>query len=192
MRAQELSRSWPKRAVGFTFDDAYLSTMTYGVEVMNESAAPGSFYAVAGMVGKASSWDAERGRPLADWDHLRSAASQGHEIGNHTFTHPQLARLDGEAQRVEIQCAHHLLREDGLECKSVCYPYGSLSAQTLAIAAELGYEIGLTLRRGIASDHDDHLSLPRVTIAYGDAIPLLLYKIFVRPKLPKSRKTVVQ
>ncbi len=192
LMARELAGSWPKRAVCLTFDDAYFSTMSNGVEVLNELDVPGSFYAVAGLVGQTSTWDGDRARPLADWKHLLVAAASGHEIGNHSLSHPQLATLTPEDQREEIHRAHHLLLENGLKCQSICYPYGSMSSATLQIAAELGYGVGLTLQRGIATQNHNLLALPRITVSCGDAIPLLLYKIFLRPNLPKSRKTVVQ
>ncbi|MEQ1932945.1 MAG: polysaccharide deacetylase family protein [Fimbriimonadaceae bacterium] len=192
VRAIDLVDPWPSRAVCLTFDDAYLSTMTHGVETLNSLQTTATFYAVPGYVGQSSNWDQRQARPLASWDVLSAAARDGHEIGNHSLAHPHLADLDYDGQSQQILDARTLLEEQGYLNTSLCYPFGSFNTKTLAVAKALGFKIAVTLQKGIASPDHNKLALPRITVACGDAIPLLLYKIFVRPKLPKSRKTVVQ
>ncbi|MEQ1821866.1 MAG: polysaccharide deacetylase family protein [Fimbriimonadaceae bacterium] len=190
--AKNVRDSWGARSVCLTFDDAYQSTLTFGLEVLESLSVKGSFYAVAGLMGKTSAWDVERARPLATQAELLAAHVSGHEIGSHSMSHPHLATLESDDQRRELSAAYIGLTELGFEQQSICYPYGSYNSETTSLAAELKYSIGLTLNRGVATAHSDPLALPRITVSCGDAIPLLLYKLYLRPKLPRRPKTVVQ
>jgi peptidoglycan/xylan/chitin deacetylase (PgdA/CDA1 family) len=121
---------------------------------------------------------------LAKWDALRSAQSAGHEIGNHTLTHPRLDGLgDADVER-EIQGAHDRLIEEGLHPRSVCYPYGAYDDRSLKAAENAGYKVGMAVR---AAPGAPLLALPRVVVAYSDSLPLLLYKLKLRPLLRKTR-----
>ncbi len=182
--AGELAGEWPSAAACFTFDDAYSSALEHAVDLLGQFGERGTFYAVPEFVGLASSWDGERARPLAKWDTLRSAQSAGHEIGNHTLTHPKLDELaDADVER-EIQGAHDRLVEEGLHPGSVCYPYGAYDDRSLKAAEQAGYKVGMAVRPIAASPL---LALPRVIVAYSDSLPLLLYKLNLRPLLRRTR-----
>ncbi|MBX7135619.1 MAG: polysaccharide deacetylase family protein [Fimbriimonadaceae bacterium] len=186
--AGDLAGEWPDRAVCFTFDDAYVSTLTHGVEAMQRAGALGSIYAVAGLVGRASSWDTGNQRPLADWDLLLQAQEAGFEIGNHTMTHARLGDLDRTGQTEEIAAASNALSERGLTQRSFCLPYGSHNPETPLALQSAGVTVGLALSRRPALPTDNRLLLPRIVVAYGDTLPKLLYKIHIRPVLPSFRK----
>jgi peptidoglycan/xylan/chitin deacetylase (PgdA/CDA1 family) len=184
VKAQDLRSPWPRRTVCFTFDDAYASTLAFAPPILKEAGGVGCFYAVAGKVGQTSDWDGALARPLADWPALERAQSEGHEIGNHTLTHPHLRDLPASEQRAEITDAHRILTDHGIESRSFCFPYGSLGDPELL--GDTGYRIGLSLQKAIAQETDDPLRLPRIVVAFGDTIPLLLYKVHVRPRLRRQ------
>jgi peptidoglycan/xylan/chitin deacetylase (PgdA/CDA1 family) len=177
--AREFAHSLPARAACFTFDDAYLSTMQNAPSILEEFKVRGSFYAVPGLVGKSSEWDGDLARPLADWSMLLAAQARGHEVGNHTLDHPHLARLPRAEQLRQVRLADEALRREGLEPGSFCYPYGSLCDGS--VLAECGYRVGLALGKAVATERDDLLRLPRVVVAYSDSVPMLLYRVHVRP-----------
>jgi peptidoglycan/xylan/chitin deacetylase (PgdA/CDA1 family) len=185
LTAAEFAGEWPKRAVCFTFDDAYQSTVENGLPVFDSLGVRCSLYTVTKRVGETSAWDGPLARPLASWQALLDAQSRGHEIGNHTATHPKLATLDAPSIGVEIEDAHRQLLDHGIEARSFCYPYGSLSEPAKAAVVEAGYRVGLALGKRVAESTDPRIALPRVVVAYGDALPLLLYKLHLRPLLPK-------
>lgn len=186
--ARELAESWPEKAVCLSFDDGYESTLTHGVEALKRVGAVGSIYVVTDFVGKLSSWDPGSERPLAEWPRLLEAQNAGFEIGNHTKSHARLGDLDEPAQVAEITGAHRALAEHGIEGLSFCLPYGSRGASTPAAIRAAGYRVGLALSRRSATPNDDRLLLPRVVIAYSDRIPQLLYKLQIRPLLPKLKR----
>lgn len=186
--AGDLAVDWPSQAVCFTFDDAYVSTLTHGFEAMQSAGAVGSIYAVAGLVGKTSSWDTGNERPLADWDLLRSAQEAGFEIGNHTLNHARLGELGLEAQTGEIRLADEALAGQGINARSFCLPYGSHNPETPAAMQSAGVTVGLALARRAAVPGDNRLLLPRIVVAYGDHLPKLLYKLHLRHLMPSVRK----
>lgn len=169
--------------VCFTFDDAYSSSVANAGDVLGRYGKRGTFYAVPALVGEASTWDGALARPLATWQELLDAQSAGHEIGNHTMHHVHLGEMPEDAQREEISLAHEALLGQGLHPGSFCYPYGSYSPATVGLLRERGYRVGLSLKKGVSSDSDDPLLLPRVVVAYGDSLPMLLYRLRVRPLL---------
>ncbi|HZH98865.1 MAG TPA: polysaccharide deacetylase family protein [Fimbriimonadaceae bacterium] len=181
---RDLGTGWPVRSVYFTFDDAYTSALTYGREALERVGAFGAFYAVPERVGGVSSWDVGFERPLASWDQLLDAAAAGHEIGDHTLTHADLSTMEELQQLEEIQGGRQHLLTRGLNPHSFCYPWGRYSSVTESVLAGVGYRVALALGKRMASATDSLLALPRIVVAYGDAVPMLLYKMHVRPLLP--------
>ncbi|MGV3616220.1 MAG: polysaccharide deacetylase family protein [Fimbriimonas sp.] len=185
LRAEELGETWPPGAVCFTFDDAYVSALENATAALEAFGARGTFYAVAGKVAGTSDWDGDLARPLAPLESLLEAQSRGHEIGNHTYRHPHLDRVSPDEQAWEVEEAHRWLTERGLRPGSFCYPYGGQGEAAVAKAREL-YPVGVVLRKRIAEATDDRLRLPRVVVAYSDSVPMLLYRLYVRPRLRRT------
>ena len=76
---------------------------------------------------------------------VKRAAREGHEIGNHSWSHPNLAKMSDENVRDQIKRTEEVIR-GAIGARSVLLrpPYGSLNArQKHFIHDELGYEIVL-------------------------------------------------
>jgi peptidoglycan/xylan/chitin deacetylase (PgdA/CDA1 family) len=184
--AGELFGPWEKGIVCFTFDDAYASTMVHAPSIFEEFGARATFYAVPGKVGATSDWDGDLARPLADWQILREIQARGHEIGNHTFNHVHLSGLSSEAQWDEIVSAHQRLLDEGIKPRSFCFPYGDHDRRTIDQLEKAGYAVGVALGKRPAHSHENRLSLPRVVVAYSDVLPMLLYKLKLKPRFRRS------
>ncbi len=179
---REFSTARPE-GICFTFDDAYVSAVDRAPGILEASGFRGAFYAVPSLVGGVSSWDGEKARPLATWGELLGVASRGHEVGNHTLSHPKLAELSLEEQIRELSAAQEMLRERGITGQSACYPYGSFNADTLRAMKSVGLSVGLKLAKTPVYG-ESTLELNRIVVAYSDTLPKLLYKIYLRHKLP--------
>lgn len=187
-------RNWPgflprdfetlrPKGICFTFDDAYVSAIDRAPDILERYGYRGAFYVVPSLVGQTSSWDGERARPLAHWEAILAVAQRGHEIGNHTWSHPHLAELDLEAQIAELQLAREKLAEYGIDAKSIAFPYGSFNEMTIEAMRTVGLGVGLALgKRPVEAE--PAASLPRIVVGFSDSVAKLLYKIYVRPKLP--------
>ena len=193
-RARDLSTNFEDgtRAVCFSFDDGFESTIANATPVFDRQGVPLSIYIVSDLVGRTSEWEGELARPLADWAALIELQSSGHEVGNHTASHPHLNRLDFSGQASQIGRCHDAMISHGLRAESFCYPYGGLNEDSQRAVAQVGYRVGLALGKRSPRASDSPIALPRIVVAYGDALPLLLYKLHLRPLLGSKGKKPVQ
>jgi peptidoglycan/xylan/chitin deacetylase (PgdA/CDA1 family) len=72
---------------------------------------------------------------------LRRTVSEGHEIGNHSFTHPILSKMSDSAVREELtKCRDAVTRAAGIQPRTMRPPYGALlQRQREWIHTELNY-----------------------------------------------------
>ena len=70
-------------------------------------------------------------------------AAEGHEVGNHSFDHPNLRHLDYRSQKAEIDKTERALLKLGITPKYFRPPYGSYNADTVRAAAENGLVLAL-------------------------------------------------
>lgn len=82
-------------------------------------------------------------------------AAEGHEIGNHSWSHPNLRLLTTERQTHEIQETDELLKSMGVFPIYMRPPYGSFDDRTIKLADELGISLILW-----SLDSRDWKSLP--------------------------------
>ena len=72
---------------------------------------------------------------------LRRTVSEGHEIGNHTYSHPVLSKLSDSRVREELtKCRDAVARAAGVKPRTMRPPYGALlQRQRQWIHSELNY-----------------------------------------------------
>ena len=117
--------------VALTFDDGPHATLTPRLlDVLKAYGVHATFF-VVGM-------NVEQNPEV-----LRRIAAEGHEVGNHSWSHPNLAKLPEEAWRAQLQETHDLIRRTvGQEPRFMRPPYGDLTpAQAGLIAAGFGYRV---------------------------------------------------
>lgn len=170
-----LLRDFPQeRTVVLTFDDVYVST----AEALLRASAVGTIFPVPKYVGGRSEWDGDSARPLADWDTLAALRDRGFELGNHTFSHADLSMNDSPEEEI-IQGAAEW------EPVTFAYPFGRYDQRAVDTLQGLGYRAGVTTATGIATEKSPRLELPRLKVSYSDRVAGLLYKLYLRPRLPK-------
>jgi probable sporulation protein (polysaccharide deacetylase family) len=82
---------------------------------------------------------------VGDWveqfpDLTQALAADGHELGNHSWSHPYPTQIPAEALSEEIKKTEKLLVDlTGQECKLFAPPYGEWDKEVVLTAAELGY-----------------------------------------------------
>lgn len=86
---------------------------------------------------------------------VRQIKDHGHEIGNHTWSHPNLRVLSFQRQKEELVSTDELLRSMGITPLYMRPPYGNFDERTVQIANELGIDIILW-----SLDSHDWKSLP--------------------------------
>jgi polysaccharide deacetylase family sporulation protein PdaB len=74
-------------------------------------------------------------------EEVRHIAEAGHEIGNHSATHPHMANLSPEQISFELQSTHDLIKEiSGQEASLFRPPFGEYSNSVIETAEQLGYQ----------------------------------------------------
>jgi peptidoglycan/xylan/chitin deacetylase (PgdA/CDA1 family) len=123
-------RNDKQAAITFTFDDGSREHFDMAVPLLNEFGFKATFFVIAGLTREQKSdslvanrqcdWWAE-----VSWQEWRVAANQGHEIGNHSLTHPVLTRVrESHRLSAEIATSARLVEEKiGQWPASFAYPY---------------------------------------------------------------------
>lgn len=85
---------------------------------------------------------------------LREIASRGHEIGSHTFSHPNLRNQTPEETERQLHlCADVIRSVTGRDVRYFRPPYGILTGPAARQAAALGYDVVLwSLGRGVPGE----------------------------------------
>lgn len=74
-------------------------------------------------------------------DHVRMIASKGHEIGNHTYSHPHLNSLDIESIKKELnRCSDMIENLTGTRPTLFRPPFGEYSNKVVTAAEKCGYK----------------------------------------------------
>lgn len=114
--------------------------------------------------------------PVLGWAALRRVASEGLALAPHSRTHPVLPAVDDEQLRQELLAPlEDLRRETGEAIPVLAYPSGIHDGRVRAAAADAGYRLAFTTRRGAiaALRRADPLALPRINVGGRTNLALL-------------------
>ena len=117
-------------ALVMTFDDWLQGHPQIVIPILDELELRGTFFVTTHNL---------QGRN--DFERMRKAVLNGHEIGNHTVSHPALTALPFKAAKTEILDAQKLLT-DSLphnELLSFAYPMGTKTSEIMELLAEEKY-----------------------------------------------------
>lgn len=110
-------------------------------------------------------------RPYLEEDEIAGADPALVDFGNHTMTHPVLAKLSPDHQRAEIVGAREVLVSlTGVRPIALAYPFGlkpHYSPQTTALARETGHRAALDMRRRINTGARGPFELSRKPACHG-------------------------
>lgn len=127
-------------AVSFTFDDGSENQASIASRVLDEFGLKGSFYVVPGLTRDRKSDPLPKGAFRdsiggASWEEWRDVARRGHEIGNHSLTHPFLTRItDEKLLEREIEESRRLITEKiGTPPLSFVYPHDRFNPHVRAL-----------------------------------------------------------
>ena len=131
-----VARYWGDRqaAVSLTFDDGLQEHYTLVAPHLDRYGLKGTF----GINGKYIGDIDDHYAPRMTWDECREMAANGHEICNHSWSHPNLAEVDPATLRMEIEKNDSaILAETGIRPTSFLYPFNAWTPQVRA-ACEKG------------------------------------------------------
>lgn len=118
-------------------------------------------------------------RLYLNWDEVQEMSAHGFSFGNHTASHPNLARLDESRQRDEIARGHQALIEHLGECRTFAYPFGDHDDVSRRLASELGHT--MILKVGGTNNPLDVERVARISVRASDAAALFAEMEVVAP-----------
>ncbi|MFG0249406.1 MAG: polysaccharide deacetylase family protein [Phycisphaeraceae bacterium JB051] len=124
-------------AISLTFDDGLLDAYTVVKPLLTEYGYKGTFYVVTSWADNADK-NTRPDRKFMSWDQVKAMADAGHEIGNHSVKHYQLAKAKS-MDDVLYEITHPLgIFKDkiGITPQTFCYPGNSRNDQIVQIAHE--------------------------------------------------------
>lgn len=107
---------WPQgrtAAISYTFDDNCPNQFSVVVPMLNEFNMKGTFFPVINWLG-------------GNYDDIKAAAAQGHEIGSHTVSHPNLGELSDIDAQHELHDSRTTIEEvigGNYKCITIAYPF---------------------------------------------------------------------
>ena len=137
-----------------TFDDGYEPLARYAFPVLADLGFRALVFVVTDFVGRDNDWDVHYGwrrfRHLS-WDDLARWQERGIEVHSHSATHARLtwvsdARVADELGRSREAIAQRL----GALPAGISYPFGTVDARVLGLAAAAGYTLGFAGPAGLA------------------------------------------
>ena len=146
-----------------TFDDFPRSAYSVGGSILRNYGARGTYYVSMGLMNTSNALG-EQFR----MEDLRSAANEGHELGNHTFSHLSSRAVSCAAFRDDVRKGWSAIREIGGQAASRNFAFPKGEA-TLSAKLALGNEM-MSCRgtyRGVNGPYVD-LNLLLANSLYGD------------------------
>ena len=123
-------------AMSLTFDDSLLDHYTVARPLLAEYGYKATFYVVEKYTNQAL---AHRGdiskRQYMDWQQVKQLADEGHEIGNHSYNHHGLTRIDASRWDEEINHPIATFQDRlGLTPVTFCFPGNARNSEILKLA----------------------------------------------------------
>jgi peptidoglycan/xylan/chitin deacetylase (PgdA/CDA1 family) len=158
-------------AVAITFDDGFVNFADIAAPMLVDHGLPVTLFVVADAAGRTNRWRTGADRhvpelPLLDWGSLARLSEAGVELGAHTRTHPDLARLSPDLLSHEIVgCADRVCSETGHSPTVFAYPYGATTTAAVGLVAAR-YAWGCTTEMRAVAPHETPALLPRLDMFY--------------------------
>lgn len=158
----------PNKKVVISFDDGFRNVLENAAPVLRRHNFTGIQFIVHDLMGATNRWDAsEPPEPLMTREEVQEWLAEGHEIGSHTLTHPDLAQLGAERLRAEVVDSKKALEDTfGIRIRHFCYPFGRLNEWVAACVQEAGYETACTVVFGFPTAETKPFEIPRLLVGH--------------------------
>lgn len=144
----------PVKPVLLTFDDGYDDAVVAALPELKRRGMTATFFIISGKVGRGG---------YVSLDQLQQLKDAGMELGVHTVSHPDLARLPLKKQRKEIVDSVNFLRDAlGVHVYSFAYPMGKYGLSTVDLVKDAGIAYAVTTHHGLAHLDGNPLLLRRI------------------------------
>ncbi len=162
----------PRRTLAITFDDCYADNLNAAC-ILHEYGLPATFFVPTQYIDTPLRFPWDSHLPAManlTWADLRQMADWGHDIGSHTVTHADLAKLDDAAALRELVDSRTQLEERiGRPVKWFAFPFGGAAnflPKQIPLVRQAGYEGCVSaVGGGVEMNMNGHV-LPREAVPY--------------------------
>lgn len=160
--------------ISFSFDDAFASNHRTGA-ILEEFGTRGMFFVPGFFPGTNTLEDARHlfgysqniTEPAMSWDQVADLVDRGHEIGNHTSTHRDLAKVPHDEVIRQIEHSASVLQERVGRCPHFAWPFGRrthITPEGIDATFAAGHETCASAERGSHSASDLPAEAPLVLL----------------------------
>lgn len=158
----------PRRTVVLTFDDAVKNHLTFVAPLLKEHGFGATFFPCR----FSDEWRGKNEAHLLTGAELRQLHDMGFEIGNHTWSHPDMRTLPAEDAGREIDQFNRFLADSGIPLpKSFAYPGGPFAENIVPLLKERGFSAArTTAQRPWRKSSDDPMRIPAFPVSQDDRL----------------------
>lgn len=141
------TKELPKKPIAINFDDGWRNQYQFAYPLLQKYGMVATFYIYTNPI-------AHNKPHFVTWEMVKEMDKAGHEIGNHTWTHPYLTKiLEPKILDKEIIWSKKII-EEKLEhsIKSIAYPFGYYNARVIAETEKAGFTNGRGVFAGVWHD----------------------------------------
>jgi peptidoglycan/xylan/chitin deacetylase (PgdA/CDA1 family) len=175
-------------AVSITFDDGYADNHEFAFPLLRKWQLPATFFVTAGLperdtrvLARFRSFYGASSDEIAPmgWSELLEMSQDGMEVGAHTYSHPNLARLGADELRKELTSSKAIIEDRlGRRVDTMAYPFGLARAhvnnQVIEAVRDAGYESAASILYRDVRPGDAPHTIPRFFVKQDDAESLRL------------------
>src|SRR3954449_4478228 len=159
----------PSKTLVVSFDDGDRDAYTNAAPILESLGMRGSFFVIAGRDGTQG---AITNAQIAD------VAARGHAIGNHTFDHANLNKLDAAGLTQEIEGGQIALQQIlGYRPHTFAYPYGRFTDAVVQAVGSSSFDLAFTVKAGAIESTYTPLTSKRIGVGSLDSGATVLAKI---------------
>lgn len=125
-----------KPLVVFSFDDGWIRDMTVVKPILDEKGIKASFAIVSSYVGSSPT-------KRLNWQQVRQLENEGHEIMNHSFSHPRINGTDIATLEQQINESQDIFVANGFRPTGFVWPFAVASVEAKRLArSRFKYALG--------------------------------------------------
>lgn len=169
----------PEKTVALTFDDGFADNLLNADPILAKYRARATLYLVqdrhdrdwsTSKKAHHDSGELMREPKLTDPQVIQLLGTGRWELGGHTITHANLAKLSADEKLTEIRDSKKALEQQfNTRLSSFAYPFGIYDATDVALAEQAGFDTAVTTVEGIDRDISaQRFELKRVKISGKD------------------------